>query len=307
MRFHKLTELRTTITNVIDNLLVDSSLHTIGHAILPLEKIDIFDLDLIYNKLSNSYNQILIENQSIRQILENIIKEIDQTLINEGLTLSNDPVYVSTFTEEFNVITVNDTIIDDLIRTRISIRSNWQYPALYLHCLGANRIDYMIDSDPLYIAEYMIDSMREKIAKYPTVYQNRLRLYSVDKDNFEQLPQAQFGLIFCWEYFNTLDIKRVESYLSNIINLLRPGGTVMFSYSNAELEFTAKLIDDGYCAWASKSYMTTLLTQLGYENLNFIDAVGADSVTCISWVEARKPGTLTTIKRGQAMGEIKTK
>jgi hypothetical protein len=100
MRFHKLTELRTTITSVINNLLVDSSLHTIGHAILPLEKIDIFDLDLIYNKLSNSYNQILIENQSIRQNLENIIEEIDQTLINEGLALSNDPVYVSTFTEK---------------------------------------------------------------------------------------------------------------------------------------------------------------------------------------------------------------
>jgi hypothetical protein len=57
-------------------------------------------------------------------------------------------------------------------------------------------------------------------------------------------------------------------------------------------------------SWIPKRQLVKLVTKLGYEIVNSVDLPNNDEVSHISWIEIKKPGQLSTIKRSQAQGLV---
>ena len=93
-----------------------------------------------------------------------------------------------------------------------------------------------------------------------------------------------------------------------MIALLRPGGVLLFSYTNGNIETSARLVDQQRCCWATDVIIKKMITGLGFEILEFQDLATNDNEdTWVSWYEVQKPGELKTVRLNQAMGAVLTK
>lgn len=81
---------------------------------------------------------------------------------------------------------------------------------------------------------------------------------------------------------------------------LRPGGTILFTYNNADLGVGAAYAENMYMSYVPRSMLVPLCESFGFELIDH-----RDYEPNISWIEFRKPGTLSTVKCSQALGEIK--
>jgi hypothetical protein len=135
--------------------------------------------------------------------------------------------------------------------------------------------------------------------KFPEAYQKRLRKYLLVNHQFTSLPQGQFGFIFSWGYFNFVSIDTMTQCLKQIRELLRPGGTFMFSYNDGDTPEGAGMAENVSRSYMPKSILIPLCLSLGFTVTNEVD-LGPG----ISWLEITKPGTLKTIKAHQPLGEI---
>lgn len=270
----------------------------------------------------NYFDQMLDLNKNLILSLENKITDISNQIQNCNQLLLNDPAYLSKFTED-NIVLITETNddIEHAIVNRVSLYSNWKYPGLLLNCRFSmpdheftpklkERIDAMVGSDPLYIVCCRIRIAEMYVENYTSLYQSRVRKYEATGANFDILPQAQFGFIQCWDFFNHLPTTTIEEHLRQILNLLRPGGVVLFSYSNCELIGTAKQFDLGEIPFGSATIIKNIAQSLGFEIVDMFDYPTTHKFSppqWVSWVELKKPGTLQTIKRHQPLGKIEQK
>ncbi len=277
------------------------------------------EYDHYIDQFVGEYRQLLSKNNSIvdtiKQSITNIEADIQQQV---------NAVDYSQFVEKNmrQYLSTNDDI-ESIIQTRISTYSDWRTPGLQLHCRyfrghldqpssvyadPGSRINVMAASDPLYLVSTNLKKLQDTVSIYADVYQRRVRLYEILDRNLSALPHAQFGLILCWDFLNYLPLDIVKWYLDACIRLLRPGGTLVFSYNNCDLERSAQLVDEKQACWATKPLIENLATGLGYEIIATTDLKTNDEKdTWVSWAEIRKPGAVTTVKRSQAMGAILSK
>jgi hypothetical protein len=200
------------------------------------------------------------------------------------------------------------TELENIIESKVGRHCAWCYPALYINPRTKKWIDCMVSADPLYITHSMIYIVKEMIDSYPTIYQNRLRLYEIIDRDFKILPQEQFGFVFCWDYLNYLSFKKVEKYIREVWYLLRPGGSFIFSYSNCDMLGTSLQLENKACAYANSRWLKKLCDEIGYEINELHDIETGDALcTHVSWAEIKKPGTLQSIRKQQALGIIKHK
>lgn len=306
MKFERIVSLKKVLEFLYENVSLKNDINN---------KISLFnslmsDAEFQCGEFLTLLNEIDDKNSTILVNLKKLIDALEQTAVTDGLALLNDTTYIAKFSQEStNNIKLGNINTEELIKITMAKYVTWQHPALYLNSeITVDRIDYLVAGDPLYLAGSSMDKLSAWAKKYPEIYQRRIRLYDIVNDDFSQLPQNQFGFVFCWEFFNSLSSDYIETHLKYIISLLKPGGVLMFSYNNADLDITARLVDQGFLPWASKQYIEQLLSTVGYEIIKFVDIQLTDvDDTYVSWVEVKKPGKLTTIKRSQVMGEIKQK
>jgi hypothetical protein len=257
----------------------------------------------------NAYQSLITENNKIVESIKDTISKINRDLNQHGSQLDQSNFNGSTM---LNYLSTNSDL-ETILLSRMTHYSQWKYPGLQLNCRYPSidqhtpkiRINSMVTADPLYLAGPDIDSLKDSISSYPDAYQNRVRLYEIHNTDWSILPQAQFGFIFCWDFFNYLPLNTVELHLTNILKLLKPGGILMFSYTNGELAETASAIDNNTAAWASNTLIKDLVTKVGYEIVILEDfLVKGDYSSWISWAEVRRLGELTTVKLAQAKGLI---
>jgi hypothetical protein len=272
--------------------------------------------DHYINQFVSEYRQLLDKNNSIVDLIKQSI-----TAIEADIQQQVDALDFSLFTEENMKHFLSTTSkIENTIQHRIGAYSDWHVPGLQLHCryIGhltknyktANfRTNVMAACDPLYLVSHDKNKLQDIIADgYAEEYRRRVRIYEIANRDLSVLPQAQFGLILCWDFLNYLPLDAVKWYLDACIRLLRPGGTLIFSYNNCDIERSAQLVDDQQACWATKTLIENLATSLGYELITTTDLRTNNKLTTwVSWAEVRKPGAVTTVKRSQAMGAILSK
>jgi hypothetical protein len=81
---------------------------------------------------------------------------------------------------------------------------------------------------------------------------------------------------------------------------LRPGGTIIFTYNNADLPAAAAYAENYFMTYVPESILTLMAESLGYETVFSYNCEPAYSI-----IEFKKPGELRSIKVGQTVGEIK--
>ena len=245
----------------------------------------------------------------IRREVSRLDSEIDML----SMSMFNNDEYRDMMSEDkiqgpFSKNLIISAELEAEIISKITEYSNLCYPALQINPRSKKWIDPMVASDPLYLTHYYIDIIKEIIKPYPELYQNRLRLYEIVDRDFSGLPQAQFSLVLCWDYFNYLSIEKVETYVRQAWNLLRPGGCLIFSYSNCDLSGPALRAESWACAYANSRWLKKLSNEIGYEISELQDVETGDTLnTHVSLAILKKPGKLTTVKVAQAIAEIKYK
>lgn len=190
--------------------------------------------------------------------------------------------------------------VEDLVKQRINLYTGWQYPALEIGCRDGEWTQYLVAADPLYIMDKYREFLDSANKKFPPEYQARLRKYLSKDYDFDQLPSGQFGFIFSWGHFNYVSLDTITQVLKKAKTLLRPGGVFLFSYNDGDTPAGAGLAENFAQTYIPQNLLVPTCKGLGYEVVQtFTEEPN------ISWIEIKLPGTLSSTKAHQVMGEIK--
>lgn len=285
---HSLVELRNNIDNVkykvpilpeehadYINKLVAYYDQLIDSAALPYQELN-HRLDLINDQINTITHQLFAGNYN----LEERTGDIENVRNNRRIVVGQD--------------------IEQDIKQRILLHTDWRYPALEIGCRDGEWTQYMVAADPLYIIDRHIEFLDSTNSRFPEQYQRRLRKYQLKSPDLSMLPMAQMAFVFSWGYFNYVSLDTMRQYLRQIFDLLRPGGIFFFSYNDGDTTFGAGMAENFAQTYMPRSLLTVLADSLGYE-INKTSDYGNN----IHWIELKKPGTLHTVKAHQVLGEIK--
>jgi len=314
-----LVEHKNSLKEIIPKLSIDDTLYSKNRLIESLtSKFDLKEYHGCIDRIRSIYGDINQKNKDIIAEVGKIISSIDHNIskILESKSVSSD------IFKEPSIISHLPTneIVRTIFNNKISKISQVKYPGLQINTrlfsineLDSTNIDdwisLMVASDPLYLMGPSIEILQESLRSFPEIYQKRVQLYGLnDKRDLSTLPQAQFNLIFCWDFFNHLTVDVVDLYLQQMMRLLRPGGTLLFTYNNCDLVMSAKLVDRNSASWCTPLLLEKIYSKHGFELIGFDDIISDDvNVSHVSCAELKRPGDLSTSKLSQASGVIRRK
>jgi predicted nucleic-acid-binding protein len=193
---------------------------------------------------------------------------------------------------------------DNIIRARIKNFSNSLHPALIIRPGQETFIQDMVSFDPLYLVDHSEDMLFPSTFEFPDQYRRRLRPYIVDEHDrsrpvLEQLPDDQFAMCLAYNFFEFKPMSVIELWLKEIYKKLKPGGRLMMTFNDCDTEKAVKLVECYYACYTPGRLVKSIAEQIGFE----IYFIWNDNVPT-TWLELQKPGTLTTLRGGQALAKI---
>jgi len=190
--------------------------------------------------------------------------------------------------------------IEQTIKQRILLYTNWRYPSLEIGCRDGEWTQFLVAADPLYIMDPWPEFLNSTVNKFPEAYQRRLRKYQLKNYDLSVLPRNQFGFVFSWGHFNYISLDTITQFLKDLREVMRPGGVFLFSYNDGDTSAGAGIAESFAQTYMPKSILIPTCQSLGFEIEKEFDFE-----PYVSWLEIKKPGTLSTVKAHQVMGEIK--
>lgn len=267
-------------------------------------------LDDQLNKLDSIETSISSLDNNITQLIKEIEQELSERtkefarrgyMINGGYGSNSTNVEME---RTGRLLPIRDDTRGEII-VKIRSYTDWRYPALEIGPGDGQWTEHLVAADPLYIVDVHQEFLDSTLSKFNDVYRNRVRPYLLkshdgpDAFDLSILPEGQFGFIFSWNVFNYFPLMETTAMLKESFKLLKPGGTMMFSFNNCDVPQCAEFAEQGFMAWMTESLLRTTASGIGYE---IIAVRRIEEV--VTWIELRKPGTLKTVKAHQALGKI---
>ena len=191
----------------------------------------------------------------------------------------------------------------ELFQARLSRYIDWQHSAMIIRPGIENFIDSMVALDPLYLVDLSHDYLAPALSKFNSQYQNRLRTYAVkedlDQEILGQIPNDQFALCFAYNYFNFRPFEILKKYLDEIYQKLTPGGVFIMTFNDCDRASAVQLVENFYCCYTPGYLVRELAVSMGYEIEYSWNDPGPTT-----WLELKKPGTLTSLKGGQTLAKV---
>jgi SAM-dependent methyltransferase len=164
-------------------------------------------------------------------------------------------------------------------------------------------LESLVAFDPLYLVDTHEDLLAPVRSLFTSEYQRRLRYYVIEEytetDMFVNLPQKQFGLIYVFYYFDFKPLEIIQKYLDEIFLLLRPGGTLLFSFNDCDQWRAVGSAEYHFHFYTPGRLILQHARDIGYE------IVCTHSVLSgTTWVEIKKPGVLDSIRGAQTLASI---
>lgn len=193
---------------------------------------------------------------------------------------------------------------DDIIRTRIKNFSNNLHPAMIVRPGQETFLQTMVSFDPLYLVDQHEDMLFPSTFEFPEQYRRRLRPVIVDERDFSdailhRLPDNQFAMCLAYNFFEFKPMPVIERWLEEIFAKLKPGGKLMMTFNDCDNEKAVRLAENYYACYTPGRLVRAAAQRIGYE----IYFTWNDNVPT-TWLELSKPGTLTTLRGGQALARI---
>ena len=261
-------------------------------------------------KLQNTLNILFNETENIKTTLSDFKNKINNDLsertkdwVQEGYVAENGNTMHSILVPELEKNNRSFFPSDQTKQKVLAViykKTNPVYACLEIGPGDSIWTQFLVAGDPLYIVDVhqeFIDSTR---SVFPAPFQKRMRSYLLDFPNrysLEKLPQGQIGFIFSWNVFDYFPKYETKLYLESCFKVLRPGGSMLFSYNNCNTEHGASLASIAAKSWMTEETMVSICQDIGYDIE--INENGNDS-----WLVITKPGELKTVKTHQALGEI---
>jgi SAM-dependent methyltransferase len=196
-----------------------------------------------------------------------------------------------------------DPDTEQILCKKLAARTNWQYPGMAIRPAYSVGLESLVALDPLYLVDTHDDLFSPVRELFTPEYQRRLRYYRIEeythKPIFWNLPQQQFGFVCAFRYFDFKPWEVLQQYLNEIFELLRPGGTFLFSFNDCDQWKAVGLVEHHFCCYIPGRHIKSHVQDCGYEIVDiYNDSAGT------SWMELRKPGILNCIRGGQAVAGI---
>lgn len=321
---HPYVKFRNSLIDTLENLSADQSINS---AIKQLELVMSENTDTGRFKAHDKLDQSIVHFKEVLSNLEKIQEHNFTTIedtnekIDQIASQLKSPL-VENFS--FQVFQLDNTI-SQMVLDRMQKYVGSSYPGLRLGCryVGQNEVDenrqldnslsilfsnQLVALDPLYFCDVNESLISQATDHFNEAYKNRIRKYTVVNHDLSILPTNQFGFIFCWWVFNFKTIDSIKDYLKNVYDLLRPGGTFMFSYNNSDIFESARLVDMQVMSHVPYRHLVKLCDEIGFLIDSNLDVKNSDPlVEFVSWLEIKKPGTLKTVKLKQVLGKIESK
>jgi SAM-dependent methyltransferase len=198
-----------------------------------------------------------------------------------------------------------DPATETLFVARILQHNDWHYPGMIIHPGEEPFMQYMVGTDPLYLVDEshaLLDLVN--LSNYNEIYQKRLRKYvieeSFNRDILEKIPNEQFGICLAYHYFDFRPIEMIEKYLIEIYQKLRPGGTLIMTFNDCDRPAGVILVENNYASYNRAPIIKNLAERLNYS----VEFFYHEHDSPMSWIELRRPGTLTSLRGGQTQAKI---
>jgi SAM-dependent methyltransferase len=258
---------------------------------------------------------------SIQQDFEASMEKYEQTLTRlrenvQQLIVQHESEYFTESTTRYNKGARSDTPDYIVNRTlslnpetekrlcnRLTTYANWQYPGMIIRPAHGLGLENLVAFDPLYLVDTHEDLFSPVRTMFTAEYQRRLRYYVIeeytDRAIFWNLPQTQFGLVYAFRYFEFKPWEILRQYLSEVFDLLRPGGSFLFSFNDCDQWRSVGSVENFFCCYTPGRLVKAHAQDLGYE---IVDIYNDNANT--SWMEVRRPGVLGSIRGGQSLAGI---
>jgi SAM-dependent methyltransferase len=234
--------------------------------------------------------QKMIEQQESEYLIEST------TLYQEGMRFET-PDLILTRARSLDMGTAK------LLEDRLAAHANWQYPAMVIRPAHSVGLGNLVAFDPLYLVDTHEDLFSSVRSLFTPEYQRRLRYYVIKEytqdDIFVNLPQKQFGLVYAFYYFDFKPLEIIQQYLDEVFELLRPGGTFLFSFNDCDNWRAVGAAENHFHCYTPGRMIIQHAQQIGYK-IGYTHALSWGT----TWVELRKPGVLDSMRGGQAVAGV---
>ena len=264
----------------------------------------------LFQKINAEYRNMLPYMRKIEEIKQEKIKEIVEKIseLAKGYFIDSYEMYEDQ--HKLADVATNRDIrrlymygnVKEIVKSRIYHYVDWRYPALEIGPGDGEFTQEMSAGDPLYIVDVhqeFLDSTKKKFNEFYATRRLRSYLIHKSKHDLSMLPQEQIGFVLAWNVFNYFPLEAIKSYLKEIKKVVRPGGTIMFSYNNSDRWQGAEMVENAFMCHTPKHMLIPLV-----ESLGFTVTASYDYDPTVSWVEIQKPGGLSTCKAHQSMGAV---
>jgi SAM-dependent methyltransferase len=261
------------------------------------------ELDKQYDQIYQSIDQFEIKVNELKQAVKLQIELEEKYWFQESYRLYDQEMRSDSADYVLNrrpTLTEDD---ENVLRVRIQNYVDWQHPAMIIQPGLEKFVEDMVGFDPLYLVAQEHDLLVPAFEKFPEEYQRRLRLYTVkediDHEILEKIPDNQIGLCLVYNFFEFKPFEIVRKYLIEIYQKLKPGGTLIMTFNDCDRDKAVKLTEQHYCCYTPGSMVKQFASTVGYDHIFSWDNDGPTT-----WLELRKPGTLTSLRGGQTLAKI---
>jgi SAM-dependent methyltransferase len=258
---------------------------------------------------------------SIQEDLEISLKQYQQELTQlrddvQTLIEQHESTYFSASTDNYQQGMKTDTPAyilertrhvtsetDKLLCGRVAAYTDWHYPGMVIRPAHAPGLSSLVAQDPLYLVDTHQDLLDPIRPMFTPEYQRRLRYYVIKEYTsdkiFWNLPKEQFGLVYAFRYFEFKPWEILQQYLNEIFELLRPGGTFLFSFNDCDHWRAVGLTEHHFCCYTPGRLIREHVKKLGFEiTYDYNDHAGT------AWLEIKKNGCLDSIRGAQAVASV---
>jgi len=260
-------------------------------------------LDIQYNEIHKQIDQFESQLDELKQSIKLQIEIEEKYWFQESYRLYDQEMRNDSADHILNRRPVLDEETETLLRVRIQNYVDWQHPAMIIQPGLEKFVEDMVGFDPLYLVAQQHDLLVPAFEKFPEEYQRRLRLYTVrediDSEILEKVPNGQIGLCLVYNFFEFKPFEIVRKYLIEIYQKLKPGGTLIMTFNDCDRDKAVKLAEQHYACYTPGFMVRQFAATVGYDQIYSWNNNGPTT-----WLELRKPGTLTSLRGGQTLAKI---